>query len=358
MLIMSKVCIVGASNIKHISLISLYTRYLNEHSIPYDIIYLDRYGIEEQTTAQNQYCFRANMRIGKIKKLWTFWRFRHFVIDRLKCKDYDLVITWQATTAYLLCGFLGRKYRGKFVMNIRDYIMENNPFVRALLKRQLKQAAMVTISSEGFLEFLPDADYVRVNSINEELLADVVPATQEAAESYKIGFVGNCRFFSESYKLIHALGNDPRFELWYCGTNSDVLKNYAAENSIHNVHTIAGFAKEETLQIMSAFHMVNSAFGNDALDNRTLMPIRLYTALAMHLPILANEGTQLAKEVMAGHIGFVVDNYADLAESLYNYLKTLDHNQHTENCERYLHNARQENRIFYEKLAQLTGVGK
>ena len=43
----SKICIIGTSNIKHISLISLYTKYFDQHGMAYDIIYLDRYGIEE-----------------------------------------------------------------------------------------------------------------------------------------------------------------------------------------------------------------------------------------------------------------------------------------------------------------------
>ena len=43
----SKICIIGTSNIKHISLISLYTKYFDQHGMAYDIIYLDRYGIED-----------------------------------------------------------------------------------------------------------------------------------------------------------------------------------------------------------------------------------------------------------------------------------------------------------------------
>lgn len=352
---MSKICIVGTSNIKHISLISLYTKYLDESAIPYDIVNLDRYGIQEKTTAQNHYSFRADMKVGKLNKLWQFWKYRKYVIGILEENSYDLVITWQATTAYLLCGFLKRRYSGRFIMNIRDYIMEYNPIVRFLLKRQLKQAAMVTISSEGFLEFLPKADYVRVNSINEELLADVQPVRVERTEPYKIGFVGNCRFFDESYKLINALANDTRFELWYCGTNSEVLKNYAQKHNINNVFTMPGFAQEDTVRIMSGMHMINSAFGNDALDNRTLMPIRLYSAITMHLPMLVNEGTQLSKEVAKGKIGFVIDSYESLADSLYSYLRDLDDKQLADNCEYYLDNARQENRTFYDKLDRLIG---
>lgn len=355
---MSKVCIVGASNIKHISLISLYTKYFDDENIPYDIIYLDRYGIEEQTTAQNQFCFRANMKTNKLKKLWQLYKFRRFAMRKLKETDYALVVTWQATTAYLLCGFLKRHYCGRFVINIRDYIMENNPVVRFLLKRQLKQAAMTTISSEGFLEFLPKSDYVRVNSINEELLADVTPVCVEREEPYKIGFVGNCRFFTESYKLIDALANDSRFELWYCGTNSDVLKTYAETNGIINVKTIPGFAQQETIKIMSGFHMINSAFGNDALDNRTLMPIRLYSAIAMHLPLLVNAETQLGREVEKGQIGFVISEYTGLADKLYAYCQELDSQKMGIKCDRYLENARKENAVFYKKLEQLIGAEK
>ncbi len=352
---MSRLCIVGMANIKHISLISLYTKSLDDNKVPYDIIYLDRYGIEEKTTAQNHYCYNAAPTASKASRLLSFLGFRRFVIRTIKANRYKVIITWQATTAYLLCDFLLRRYKKRFVMNIRDYIMENNPFIHAMLKKLVQNAAYVTISSEGFHEFLPVWEYVRVNSINEELFTNIhIGEKSEKSESYKIGFVGNCRFFKESYKLIDSLANDGRFELWYCGTNSEVLSRYAQEHDVNNVHVMPAFERNETLDIIARFDIINSAFGNDAIDNRTLMPIRLYTALGMHLPILVSEGTQLAKEVRKGGIGFVIQSYDTLADQLYKYLHELDPVEFASSCDAYLSAARDENMLFYNKLEELT----
>jgi hypothetical protein len=351
---MSDICIIGASNIKHISMISLYTKYFDEHHIDYDIIFLDRYGIEEKTTAKNQYCLHSRDVKGKTEKIREFLRFRKFVLSIVTKNRYKLIVTWQATTAYLLCDILGSRFKRRFIINIRDYIMEKNRIIYALLAMQIRQSAFTTISSEGFREFLPKGEYLLVNSINEELLTNITPdGPAPVKEFYKVGFVGNCRYFRESYRLIGALANDRRFEVWYCGTNSEVLARYAAQNVIHNVKTMPGFEPKNTLKIIAGFDIVNSAFGNDALDNRTLKPIRLYTAIAMHKPVLVNVDTQLAKEIEKGKIGYVINSYANLADQLAKYLRNIDNTDFAARCDAYLKAARNENRHFYKKLGQL-----
>lgn len=348
---MSRICIIGASNIKHISLISLYTKYFDERAIPYDIIYMDRYGIEEKTNAQNQFCFKSGAISGKKEKIIAFIRFRRFAKRIIKKNKYDLLITWQTTSAYLFADFLLGKYKKRYIVNVRDYVAENNKIIRPILVKLINNASMVAISSDGFRDFLPLGNYTLVNSINDDILDGYSPTEKkERISPFKIGFAGNCRYFRESYKLINALKNDKRFEIWYCGTNSDVLADYAKENKITNVRTIPAFSPSETLSIFSGFDIVNSAFGNDAWDNRTLMPIRLYTAISMHLPMLVSKETQLAKEVDRGSIGFVIDNYDGLADKLYAYLNGLDEKKLSNNCDAYILKAREENQIFYKQL--------
>lgn len=91
----------------------------------------------------------------------------------------------------------------------------------------VEKSALTTISSEGFFEFLPQGRYTRVNSINEEVLhfKRNQKLNQDGAK-IKIGFVGNCRFFNENQRLIDTLRDDDRYEMWYCGTNSDIFKKY------------------------------------------------------------------------------------------------------------------------------------
>lgn len=351
---MSKICILGASNIKHISLISLYTKYFDKQQIPYDIIYMDRYGIEEKTNAQNQFRYKSNIISSKFDKIKAFLGFRRFCKKILKKNKYQCVITWQTTVAYLLADVLLSKYKHKYIVNIRDYIAENNKIIRLILKKLVKEASLVTISSEGFKEFLPKGNYTRVNSINDNILNGCASVKVSARKlPYKIGFAGNCRYFRESYKLIQALANDSRFEIWYCGTNSEVLSKYAMEHGVSNVYTTPAFAPNETLDIFSQFDIVNSAFGSDAMDNRTLMPIRLYTAISMHIPMLVSERTQLAKEVDFWKIGFVIEDYSTLADELYNYFVSQDKVEFAMSCDRYIDRARSENKVFYKRLREI-----
>lgn len=349
----SKICIIGTSNLKHISLISLYTKFFDKHNVPYDIVYLDRYGIEEKTTASNVYRFTYVPKAGKVNKLLMFRSFRKYANKILKANNYDTVITWQTTGAYLFADILLKRFKGRYVVNVRDYVIENNRFFHWLLAKLVRNARFVTISSEGFRKFLPQADYIKVNSVNEELLEGLTGRPQNATMPVKIGFAGNCRYFPESCKLIDALGNDERFELWYCGSNSEVLKEYADTKGYNNVKTMPTFNPKDTIDIMASFDMVNSAFGNDAMDNSTLMPIRLYTALAIHRPMLVNCNTQLGQEVKANSIGYVIEDYSNLADSLFSYYEKLDFGNLAEDCDAYLQNARQENLIFYNELKEL-----
>lgn len=351
---MSRVCILGASNIRHISLISLYTKYFDKQKIPYDIIYMDRYGIEEKTNAQNQFCYKSDQITSKSDKIKAFLGFRCFVKKILKKNKYQCVITWQTTSAYLFADVLLSKYKHRYIINVRDYVCENNKIIRIILRKLVNEASLVTISSEGFKEFLPKGNYTRVNSINDNILDNCTSVeTLDHVLPYKIGFAGNCRYFRESYKLIQALANDSRFEIWYCGTNSEILSTYAAEHGISNVYTMPAFVPSETLDIFSQFDIVNSAFGNDAMDNRTLMPIRLYTAISMHLPILVSGGTQLAKEVNLWRIGFVIEDFSTLADDLYDYLVSQDKKEFTVACDKYIEQARWENEAFYKKLGEI-----
>ncbi|MEH7883034.1 capsular biosynthesis protein, partial [Bacillus sp. JJ1609] len=68
---MKKICILSAVNIRHMSLISLYTEKLKRDGIEFDIIYMDKYLEEEEFPAKNKYVFhnKINQSDNKIKKV-------------------------------------------------------------------------------------------------------------------------------------------------------------------------------------------------------------------------------------------------------------------------------------------------
>ena len=96
---MKKVYIVANSNLKHVSLISLYTNILDKHKITYDIIYIERYGIKEKSNARKLYPFYLQFSGGKINKIKGFLKFRRFAKKIIKENKYDFIIIIATTTA-------------------------------------------------------------------------------------------------------------------------------------------------------------------------------------------------------------------------------------------------------------------
>ena len=351
---MSRVCIIGASNLINISLISIYTSYLEKNKVDYDLIYWDRKGLTELNKAKNAYKYiRLLNGVSFWKKILYYLGFSLYAHRILIKNDYEYVIIWQTSVAYLLIVLLLTKYRHKYILNIRDYIAEKKIIFEVLIRILTKYSVINTISSKGFLSFLPTKrDYQLIESVNSELIhGEKIIAHSRISDKIKIGFVGSCRYFDENRRIIDRLANDERFELWFCGENSYVLKNYALMKSISNVFVIDTFPREDTLSIFGKFDIINSCFGCDNLANSTLVPIRLFNALSQGLPVMASKGMFLANLLKSTNLGIEVDSFADnLGDYIFNYISNLDYDKFSFLAHEYLLGAVNTNVDFQRKL--------
>ncbi len=352
---MPKICIIGAMNIKHMSLISLYTSIFDKNNIAYDIIYLDRYNVDELSNAKNMYKFEITIKRewSKLKKLLSYYKFSLFAKKIIRKNNYELLITWQTFTAYLLLDTILLKYKKKHIMNVRDYIIEDKWFIKPIIKCLIKSSVFCALSSDAFVSFLPRNNYVIVNSINYDILK-IKPSVLSTSTTIKIGFVGNCRYLKENIKLINSLKNDARFELWYCGTNSDIFKEYAERNSIYNLKTMGDFEMDDTINIMSEMHIINSVFGSNGLDNKTLVPIRLFTSAFLGKPILVSSNTHVSKLVLKHKVGFVIDVYEDLADTLYDFYMSLNLEDFRRDANSFFNKSNEQNIEFNNILLNFT----
>lgn len=200
---MIRICILSAVNIKHMSLISIYTKYFEEHGIEYDIIYMDKYDEEEEIGAKNIYRFVnvIDRRWTKIYKVIKYSKFINYATKVLKREKYDKIIVWNDVAILMFGIFLAKKYKNKYCLNCRDYNGENNPIIYYIFKKAIKNSYFTTISSGGFKTFLPMYDYIDLYSYNYKLLQSSQPRNQLSTGRLRIGFVGNVRFFEENYKL-------------------------------------------------------------------------------------------------------------------------------------------------------------
>src|SRR5699024_817402 len=126
----SKVCIITSSNIKHSTQISHYANILSKLNINYDLIYFDRYDIDEKSSAQNKFKYtkKNDSYSNIIIKLFVFNQFRKFAVNILNKKNYDLVITWNTLTAIMFYTYF-KKNKIRYIHNIRDYYNEKSHII-------------------------------------------------------------------------------------------------------------------------------------------------------------------------------------------------------------------------------------
>lgn len=285
-----KVCILGTANLKHMTLISLYTQELKKSGIDYDIIYIDKYHEVEQYDARKLYRFELSINSGWPFpiKLVHYWTFRKFAINLIDEEKYDFIIVWNEFTAFMFSDYLKRKYPNRYCINIRDQNYNNNPLCQMRYKEALSKSCFSTISSERFREVYPKADYLFIHSYNKELISDLHPVQEKRkpGEPIRVTFIGRMSYPESMKHTIDALGNDDRFTLSLIGAGCEIFESYIHEKGYSNIVLHGTFNPKETLHYLNDTDVIYSLNKENDIHSDTLLPIKLYYAIGKHIPIL------------------------------------------------------------------------
>ncbi len=350
---MKKICILGTSNLKHMTLISHYTDKLDELNIDYDVIYIDKYGDNESINARKKHVYRL-----KIKREWSFgrkliryWRFKKFAIDIINSNNYDFIIVWGSFTAFMFSMFLGKKYKKRYCINIRDYAYEKIKIIYFIMKFVIKNSSFTTISSEGFKIFLPKYDYTVLHSLNEHILSSCnrKARLRDIDEPIRISFIGYVRFYENNKKFIDALGNDNRFILQFFGEGSDVLQEYSRDKGYSNVICEGRFEPHETFKYLEKTDIINNLYGTNDIALDTALSIRLYYTGYLYIPILVFNGTYMQKICNEFGIGYAINNINDnIADDIYNWYRNINFDLFQNNCNQFINKVKLDNERFLE----------
>ncbi len=345
---MSKICILSCVNIRHMTLISLYTEYLREKNIPFDIIYMDKYGEEEDFPAEHKYVFvnKVNHQLPKPIKALQYFKFRGFAKKILEKNQYDFIIVWNDIAIFMFADYLAKRWKNKYCLNIRDYLREKQKWVFNRFKQAIDNARFTTISSDGFRAFLPPHDYIQVHSFNAAVLKELPPRTRLCGleAPIRISFVGNVRFFDINKQLMDTFAGDNRFVLCYFGTNADILKAYADEHHIQNVKFHDRFPVSDTIKFLDDSDMINNLYGSGVISLDTAVSIKLYHAAYCRMPILVCKGTYMEEITHKYGIGFAVDTIdARLPDALYDWYHSIEFDRFDASCARLLEKAKEDN---------------
>lgn len=353
---MKKIAILSAVNIKHMSLITLYTDILKQHDIQYDIIYMDKYNEDEYFECENKYRYvnKINPKGNKIYKMVKYCLFYPYATKIMRANKYDFIIVWNDVAIFMFADFLSRVYKGRYCLNVRDNMGYEKKSRKKRFEKVFKNSAFNTISSEGYLDFLPKGiKYIPINSLNLSILQGMTKhqSLKKGNQPIVIGFIGYVRFFERNKKMLDVFSNDDRFELHYYGSKANELKKYAEEHNINNTCFHDSFPVNETKKYLEKIDIINNLYGNDTINLQKAISIKFFHALYANIPILVCENTFVGKEAINVGIGFeVTDINEKMKDDLFNWYSKLNFEKIKLNCNDYLEEKIEQNKTF-EKIA-------
>lgn len=355
--IMSKICIVSISAPRNMIMLYMYTSYLSEQKIDFDIFYLDKYHEEETTGAANTYRveYERNNKMDIIKGYLNYKRQAEFF---LKKEKYEFVIVWGELTAAVLSKVLVKCYRGKYCINVRDLFVGKRTIFYPLLNRAIKMSAFTTVSSEKYLEKLPkkDSHYLFVHSINDRIINETLIAKRDNSvrddSVIRILFIGNIRFLNHLYWLINQVKNDDRYQVIVAGVGSEPVHEYILSNDIKNVLVYGTFKKEQTGEFLSKADVIYNLYGTEDVNLKYALSNKLYYAICLNLPILVYRDTYMYTISNKCGIGFAVDEERNqpFGDQFINWYKQIDRTSIMEKCAETIDEAQESQVSLYEEL--------
>ena len=347
-----RVCIVAHVERTYIPYMNRYIDFLNSKGIDFDIITWERED-NNSTSNENEYKYYEAVKTSTFEKIFAYRKYKKFVVDIIKKNKYDRIIVLTTVMAVALSGFLLKHYKNRYLFDIRDYTFEKFLPYKNLVDKLIKNSALTTISSKGFMDFLDPSDKIAMNhnmnfsDVSEELI------NIKNKQVLNIGFIGCVRYYEENIALIDSFKNTFKYQLWYIGqTMRDCdLQGYCDENKIENVSFVGKFDNNQKQELYKNIDIINSIYGDDSLEVTTALPNRLYEACIFKKPIISSKKTFLGEVIDQYRLGVVVDvEHENTLEIIENYIANFDENEFSAGCNRFISDVRKDDEILNDRM--------
>lgn len=352
-----KICFVHLMNICFAPYLKTYIELLEEKK--YDIIYWDRIGDRSQLGADHAYIMQYHIGTkdgNKFRKMRGYLRFRHFVSTILRSEDYDKIVCLSGNCAVLLNRILLKKYPGKYIVDIRDYFLENLKPYYNMEKKIIERASLAIISSRGYMSFLPPYDYTIVHNSQSISKTDVMACRSRKRLNHPlvISFIGGIRFMEQNMKIIDCFMNDPRFEIRFIGSGSEHLEKYCKQVNAKNVILFGYFPPEETLNYYIETDILMNLYGSGTPLLDYALSNKLYYAAQLGIPILVCPNTYIEEISIKYGFGFSFDLKDSTAKNrLYKYYHSIDWEKFYAGCDAFMETVRHDQEIFKRRVSKI-----
>ena len=137
-----------------------YEKVLKENNIDYTIINWDRFQIED---ANSEFKYR-DKKIGHQKNYYDYFKYKKFVLEKLNEIKCDKLIIFGLQLSYFLKNYLLTNYKGKYIVDIRDY----NKIIKIFnINKLINNSDITVISSPSYKSWLPVSNKYLINHNNK-----------------------------------------------------------------------------------------------------------------------------------------------------------------------------------------------
>lgn len=362
-----KVCFICLDNLMKLPYLYKYTSVMK---CKYDMIYWNRQRIDEKREAENHYSMEYTMppHSRKIIKLIGYLRFRKFAIKIIKKQKYDMIVLLNSTVGVLLGNALVKDYKGKYIVDVRDYSYEHIKLFRQIEKKLIDNSNSTVISSPGYKRFLPPHKYYLVHNIpnlSNDKMENYQKKREEEVRKRKIvkderiylSYIGDVRFVSQDKKVLDYFGNDDRYFVSYIGLGTGVLKEYAQDKHYSNVNFLGMFDPSEILDLYVDADAVLNLYGNHTPLLDYALSNKLYYAALLALPILVCADTYMEKISTEYGFGFTidVDDGGVSKREFHKYFKHINKEELRNNCNRFVDTVFEDEKSFNKHFNNVFG---
>lgn len=277
------------------------------------------------------------------KRALTFFKWRRAAKQLIRSQGYSALIMLSTVPTVLLGGLLLRKYREKYLFDIRDYTFEKHKPLRRLVMRLVEGSALTAISSKGYLRWLEPSDKILVNhNITVDRAEGYTAPELRAQKPLRFSFVGNVRLDTQTRALLLQLKDRPDFQQHFYGRVLPTcdIERLAQREHIGNLFLHGAFDVTEKQRFFGDIDLLNAVYANAEkeedipLGDSTPIPNRLYDCLVFYRPLVASKGTYLAELIDTYGLGCTVNGFSpDAPQIIRAYADSFDRETFMKNCD-------------------------
>lgn len=344
---MNKICIVAPANLKYVPYYKYYTDILDEAGVGYDIISWNRAGITEDVSYVMNYLAHD---FDRKRMLWGYLNFGRFCRKIVSKHKYEKIIFLTAAPAFFCGPFLLNKYKGKYLLDIRDY----SPIVNRLpgyFNSICRKANKIVVSSPSFNSWIKSPTIICHNADIDQIKSNSSLTAKDPISDnhWRIVFAGIMIEPDMNIRVLDHYKNDERIDFSFIGRDIEgkqKIIDYVKKNKIYNVSFEGAYKKEDIVDIYRTKADFVNIFRANTIINKNALPNKLYDAIISGVPVIVFDHNEaIVSFVEKYNLGIVMkeEQIGEIPE----LMESFDFSSYAEGREKFL-NQIEKDMLFYK----------